>query len=350
MKKLLYLMGIDWYWIKQRPQIIALELQKKYQVTVVYLSEVFSKTEMRRENDEIVSTTAVPALPFRDKSKLVSQIEKLLVCRAIKNIHEYDIVWFSYPTLFKYIDPSYKGKVVYDCMDDHKELCGDPRVGREIASIETKLIRRADVIFATSQVLKKQQEQLGGIGKTYLSRNGFLMEHIYQLDKAEKKPFYKIGYFGTISSWMDGTLLAKSLEKNKQISYHLIGPLHQTELPSDSRIVLEGVIEHSSLYRAVEKYDCLIMPFQVNDVILAVDPVKLYEYISMGKCIISVWYEEIDRFSPFVYFYRDEKEYMCLLEELCAAGFPPKYTEKQQKEFLENNSWEVRCTHIIEKL
>lgn len=28
-KKILYLMGIDWYWIKQRPQMIAIELDKE---------------------------------------------------------------------------------------------------------------------------------------------------------------------------------------------------------------------------------------------------------------------------------------------------------------------------------
>ena len=41
MKKILYLMGIDWYWIKQRPQIIAEMLNKDYDVTVAYYKEVY---------------------------------------------------------------------------------------------------------------------------------------------------------------------------------------------------------------------------------------------------------------------------------------------------------------------
>ena len=43
MKKILYLMGIDWYWIKQRPQIIAEMLDRDYDVTVAYYKEVVVK-------------------------------------------------------------------------------------------------------------------------------------------------------------------------------------------------------------------------------------------------------------------------------------------------------------------
>ena len=41
MKKILYFMGVDWYWIKQRPQILAEYLAQDYDVTVVYIKELF---------------------------------------------------------------------------------------------------------------------------------------------------------------------------------------------------------------------------------------------------------------------------------------------------------------------
>ena len=36
MKKMLYMMHIDWDWIFQRPQILAMELSKYFDVTVQY--------------------------------------------------------------------------------------------------------------------------------------------------------------------------------------------------------------------------------------------------------------------------------------------------------------------------
>lgn len=59
MKKILYMMGIDWYWIKQRPQILSLELDKDYSVTVVYLKEIFQRIELRKDRDEVNDCRAI---------------------------------------------------------------------------------------------------------------------------------------------------------------------------------------------------------------------------------------------------------------------------------------------------
>lgn len=349
-KKILYLMGIDWYWIKQRPQMIAIELDKEYSVTVVYLSEIFNKASLRQERDELKRCKSVPALPYRDKNRVVSYVEKLLMRWAIGNIRQYDIIWVGHPNLYKYISPKYDGKIVYDCMDDHAALCGDHKIRSEIEKNEKKLVRRSDIVFATSQVLKRKMEAAGGQEKTFLNRNGFHCDHIYPPQTAKKKDRYKIGYIGTIAEWMDFDLLQASLKANSQIEYHFMGPVSGFDIPEHPRIFYEGIVEHSQLYEKTKDYDCLIMPFIVNDIVLAVDPVKLYEYISMGKCVISVWYEEVDRFEPFVYFYKTKEELGELLKKLCEDGFWPKYTENQQQLFLKNNSWQARCKQIKDQM
>ena len=84
------------------------------------------------------------------------------------------------------------------------------------------------------------------------------------------------------------------------------------------------------------------MPFKINEIIEDVDPVKLYEYISMGKTIISVYYDEIKRFDPYVYFYSTTNQYCDVLEKIinCEAGC--KYDKGMQKKFLQDNTWDVR--------
>ena len=97
---------------------------------------------------------------------------------------------------------------------------------------------------------------------------------------------------------------------------------------------------------ALKEMDCMIMPFILNEIVLAVDPVKLYEYIGLGKCIISVRYPEIERFEDFVYFYEDDSSLLNLVENLKLKGYPPKYNEKMQKDFLRENSWKQRIDEI----
>ena len=53
-------------------------------------------------------------------------------------------------------------------------------------------------------------------------------------------------------------------------------------------------------------------------------------------------YKEVERFGKYAYFYRTHKEYMELLEHLKCKGFPPKYSEEQQTEFLNENAWSDR--------
>ena len=145
-------------------------------------------------------------------------------------------------------------------------------------------------------------------------------------------------------------MIEESLSINKKICYELVGPVANHRQILNQRVSYRGVIEHAELGEFVNKLDCLLMPFLVNDIILYVDPVKLYEYIAWGKCIISSWYPEVERFNDFVYFYHNEQEYLSLLEQLCKEGFPAKFTKEQQREFLEKNTWESRGELISQAL
>lgn len=350
MKKILYLMAVDWYWIKQRPQILAEMLSRDYDVTVVYLREVFQKQMLRNDNDELQSSRAVPALPYRDKNKLAHQIQKLFYRRAAGNFQKYNIIWICHPLLFRYIPKTYQGSVIYDCMDNHQALCADPQLQKTIADAEWDLVKSAERIFVSSAGLMKNIQRLGGGQKAVLVRNGYMAGEIHEPKRPEKKERYRIGYFGTISEWMDFPLLLRSLEAFSNIEYCLWGPVSHVQVPKHPRLRLMGVVEHRDLWNVIKDTDCLIMPFQVNDIVRDVDPVKLYEYISMGKPIITAYYEEIERFAPFVEFYRDEAELENRIERELEHDFYTKYSADQQKNFLEENSWIVRYKNLLQNI
>ena len=346
MKKILYLMSIDWYWIKQRPQILAEYLAKDYDVTVVYMKEIFCKQDLRKEKDELEKSYAIPAIPYRDKNIAAHSIQKMMFRKIMKMANTFDIIWVGHPLLYRYIPRNYGGKIIYDCMDNHEALCGDEKIKKTIRQTEADLIKRADRIFVSSTGLYKKVQNAGGEGCVFLVRNGFVADKIYPpvAVNHQKNENLKIGYFGTIAEWFDFPLLLKSLEKFPNLEYYLWGPVSGINVPNHPRIKLLGVVEHSRLWENVKDMDCLIMPFQVNDIIRDVDPVKLYEYISMGKRIISVEYDEIDRFGEFVYFYKNIFDYENIIGRMAESQI--KYNIKEQKKFLLMNSWEKRYETI----
>lgn len=348
MKKILYLMGIDWYWIKQRPQIIAEMLDKDYDVTVAYYKELFVKQSLRQNNDELNKSVAIPAIPYRDKNTIAYAIQKRLFRKVMKQVNQYDIVWISHPLLYRYLPANYSGKVIYDCMDNHEALCSDENIRKTIKETEHQLVKRADVIFASSTGLLHKVQSLGGQGKSTLIRNGFVSDHIYPPEPSWHKDeeTYKIGYFGTIAEWFDFSLLLRSLDKYPNLEYNLWGPISNIEVPKHPRIKQHGVIEHSKLWENIKDMDALIMPFKVNDIIRDVDPVKLYEYISMGKRIISIYYPEVSGFCRFAHFYKNEKEFYSCIDAVMQINDDLAYKLDEQLEFLNENSWDIRYNII----
>lgn len=115
-------------------------------------------------------------------------------------------------------------------------------------------------------------------------------------------------------------------------------------------VFYSGVLNHEELEEAALEADCFVMPFILTPLVEAVDPVKLYEYIALGKCIISIYYPEIERFRDYVYFYNTEEEYVFLLKSLSEQGFAPKYDRKMQMEFIAENTWEKRYQMLREQI
>lgn len=91
------------------------------------------------------------------------------------------------------------------------------------------------------------------------------------------------------------------------------------------------------------------MPFKLNKIVESVDPVKLYEYINFDKNIITIKYNEIDRFKPFVYFYDNEVDYCKRIGQVLSDS-SIKYNQILRNKFLDKNSWKERVKRINELL
>lgn len=342
-------MHIEWEWIFQRPQILALMLANRYDCSVVYPKLITRRMKSKAKTNVMPNQyKRALMLPMQNKFSIIKKINMSLFKRALGNIYKYDIVWLTHPELFRYIPSNYNGKIIYDCMDNHVAMAYD-HTKDSIKIFEDKLLLRADVIFASSQKLINNLKLRLDDSKFVLLRNGFMNMTFREVNIPKIRTSYNIGYFGSISTWFDYELLYNNTIVKNNITYHLIGP-NELEHKDTNQIKFEGIVEHSKLYDSVKYYDCLIMPFKINDIILFVDPVKLYEYICFGKCIISVYYPEIERFNEFVYFYNDEREFDILITDLCDKGFPPKYNSFKQSEFLTNNTWEIRFENIVQNI
>lgn len=356
MKKIVYVMNVDWNWIKQRPHFIAEGLAQNNDITILYQHRYGRKGYQKRDAEGL-RIKPVYVIPRGDRygalRKLNRRIKDGVIRRQAKGA---DCLYLTFPDQVGAIPEHFGGKVLYDCMDNHPAFLKDSRARQELERQEAALVDRADGVLVSS--LKLKEELLKRYGQQYetkitLVRNGYnAQDREVPMQTAAGHTAdapYTIAYFGTISSWFNFPFLEKSVAEFPNLHYLLMGPLADgAVIPDFPQIRYIGTVEHKALGATVADTDCLMMPFVVNEIIESVDPVKLYEYINFNKNILCVRYAEVERFAPFVHFYTDYESYREQLVQLMADR-TVKYTEEQRIAFLRSNSWTSRV-EIIEAL
>lgn len=361
-------MHIPWGWIKQRPHFLALELAKQHDVDVFFRKAITVKSDSLMEKiDENMNIREVTTIPF-EKIPLIKFIPKIdiinevLIKKAIINIADYDVIWFSSIHFFIYIEPliNVSQKIIYDCMDDELEfpsLIKQPRMRNKVKEAEKRLVKRADYIFFSADYLaKKVISRTDGIMKNYFVLNNAIMPagiEIYsdlpELLKSKKnsisKKFKTLLYVGVIAEWFDFELIMKALDKYNDLQLILIGPNH-VNIPLYDRIQHLGTIERRFIFNFMNIADCLIMPFKITELIKSVNPVKLYEYISMNKPVIAPKYGESEKFDDYVYLYDNEVDFLRFCKDITLNQLLPKVSNTKNQEFIASNTWECRGMSI----
>lgn len=351
MKKMMYVMNVEWNWIKQRPHFMAELMAETFDITIMYQYR-YGRSGLQQREDNHLNLHPMYLFPK------ISGIEKLrfindmllgmIVKKQIKKEHP-DFLYLTYPTQFYCVPKNYTGKVIYDCMDDHPAFVRDEKAKTKLLQLEKSLCERCDYMFVTSEnLLNKCRDRYDLVDKDIqIVRNAYDGNIIEQetVEQTEKK--LKLAYVGTISSWFNFSVIKESLEEFNDIEYYIYGPIDGVEIPDHDRIKYMGTVEHEKLYSEVKDKDVLLMPFTLNEIIEAVDPVKLYEYINFNKNIVCVKYKEIQRFEQFVYFYNTHDEYMQAIRKL-REDRNIKYSLEQREEFLEKNNWKSRAEFIVD--
>lgn len=352
MKSILMYLNIPWDFIKQRPQFMAEKLSQYFNV-LAYYNRPYRKTYLVQSSEKAtqVNLVAKPKIPRKTNilKKIDNKIQSLFLKEYIK---KYEYIWVMHPDQYEILKHKINGKkIIYDCMDDYSQF---PYLSetqkKDLQAVEKNLVGRADYIFYTSKTLQNVHELRYKLKKkTHVVNNGFepierLEEDIKVKAFIEKVEGKKLIYIGAIAEWFDVELVQTLLQYRYDISVILFGPL-EIELPHMERLYYYGKIPHSSIYTAMKYANILIMPFEINPLITAVDPIKVYEYIDSGKPVLVPEYEEMEKFNKYVTTYKDiedcKKKLENLLEGTVANNLQP---------FRQSNTWEARAKQIYELL
>ena len=347
-------MHINWFWIRQRPQVFAELLARRHTVHLLHYAMY------RREHRADESPPPMPhgllhrvPGPIKRQADLFEALDGAVMRAQIAwCVHRFrpDCLWVLHPVF----EPATRGlprlRVVYDCMDDHMEFAGQgtPR----LLDAERRLAARADLCLFSSATLARRVSERAAYSRSLVVNNG-ISERFLDMalrptsDAARGQAVFdtfRLGYFGTISSWFDWDLVLKFLERFPQLVVKLAGPL-EVPIPEHPRIHHAGILSHQQLSAFSAECTALFMPFKVNRLIESVDPIKLYEYLALGLPALAPHYPESVRFSPFVQLYDNHAEAIDTLEAIL-TGRVTRPDPVAVFEFLRQNTWEARLDMI----
>jgi glycosyltransferase involved in cell wall biosynthesis len=344
--RLLYAMHVNWHWIRQRPQVLAEQLAQRHTVELLH-ARMFHRHHRAAESPPPFAAHELQRLPERIKrlGRPMQALNAAWLSRqvaAAARAFEPDVLWVTHPDFAPALRALPGLPLVYDCMDDHASF--DAAGASAVMAAERELLLRADLVLFSSATLAERVRARAGVRRSEVVNNGvadsLLSRPPVPPRRVDAGDGPVLGYFGTVSHWFDWPLVLKLLDALPSARIELAGPL-ETALPAHPRIRHAGIVPHAALADFVARCDVLVMPFIVNRLIEAVDPVKLYEYVAFGRPALAPRYAESERFTPWVTLYRSADEALALLQGPTA----PK-SGGERRAFLAAQTWQARGAQV----
>lgn len=244
--------------------------------------------------------------------------------------------------------------ICYDCIDDVKVFCKEKHLSYFI-SLQRKLIDKSDLIIISAQKLKDDIFAINPQKPITYIPNGvdfdFFLEHkndtqITDSLKSFKRPI--IGFVGAIFNWIDIALIKKTAETFSDCSVVLVGPVQDVKIPTLPNLYYLGVKPFSSIPATINAFDVCLIPFVAGEVSEKVDPIKVYEYLALGKPVVAINLPELKRMESLIYLAENKDDFINAIRKALNENSPELRAVRIK--FAQENSWEQRVKKLIETI
>ncbi|HUW19284.1 MAG TPA: glycosyltransferase [Sedimentisphaerales bacterium] len=264
------------------------------------------------------------------------------------------LVWIACPAACDTAIKLKTGKLVYQRTDRYEEY---PNVDAEsIKRYDRTAKAHADLtIFANSTLFKEEMSQC---------RKAIFLDHGVDYEvfaSAEKCPYLPeeikgipkpvVGFFGAIDSHTsDIALLEKVVGLLPKISFVLIGDtsVDCSKLKLHKNVWMLGRKPYEQIPHYGKYFDVAIMAWRQNRWIEACNPIKLKEYLSLGKPVVSTPFTELQNYLDAVYQASTPHEFAECIERALREDNSSLIAARRKK--VEKASWESKAQLVLEAL
>jgi glycosyltransferase involved in cell wall biosynthesis len=258
------------------------------------------------------------------------------------------IVVTTFPYTVDFMKAVPGGPKVYYCVDDFLDYPGVNH--KDWAAMEAELLHSIDGLVVTSRTLA--QKRTNGCSLLHLP-HGVDFEHFHQaiVDpiqeprmEAIRRPI--VGFFGLISEWVDLELVRSLSVAFPDCSFVLLGrsEVDLGRLKDRLNVHCLGWVPYADLPRYASYFDVGLIPFVLNRLTRAVNPLKLMEYFALGLPVLATRLPELESIPGPLCLAEISEEFQRGLAEILRAG--PQTAREQAVAVARANTWDSRVTQL----
>lgn len=250
--------------------------------------------------------------------------------------------------------------ILYEYIDEIHPLISGKSIPKATIDRHKKILRNEEcMVIASSD--KLYEEVMSYRSKNFaLVTNGVDYYHFRQEFQEEEltedilsiknrnKPV--IGYFGALAAWFDYELIQKLATERPEYEILIIGvnydgSIDKYNLNKYSNITILGPVNYQDLPKYASTFDISTIPFLKNEITESTSPIKLFEYMALGKPIVTTNIAECQKYKSAL-IADDHQDYIRKIDQALALR-----TNEEYRTFLyteaKKNSWQIKAQQII---
>jgi len=372
---------VEWGGLFQRPQHLAREFSKRLE-SVIYIQPAGLRNprllDLRRikgfyssdfyhlPNKAVNKGLVIKRLPFIPFHGLifVEAINAAIFDSFVKRLDKDHrqapcLLWVAAPAPFfaksKVVQAEFP--LVFDWLDDYAIFT---HLSKKVVEMQYELAVKADLVFASSRALVERAKQHRPENVFFLP-NGVDLNHWRCKYRGRLRGKIAgsgkiVGYFGTLSHWIDRKLVMDMARRHPNWAFVFIGPRADNgeltqifELPNCLHIPR---VDYKELPEFACDFDVCWMPFKINALTISINPVKVYEYLAMGKPVVVPEFPDLEDINDVLLMAGSSiNEWDSALERAFEHGQNPKLL-KQRQDKVKEYSWESiadRAINVIDE-
>jgi glycosyltransferase involved in cell wall biosynthesis len=230
------------------------------------------------------------------------------------NFKDY-LLWAGTPTMVPFLGLFQPRLLIYNPVD---RVCAFSFVDRAgVQKYERAIASAADLIITTADAIKEDM--------AYYNKNCEVVSHGVSFEhfnramqdlqipedlKGVKKPV--IGFFGLLNERVDLELVRKVALQYSNATVLFVGKANAdlSLFRNMANVSVLGFREFDILPAYLRVFDVCIIPFHLSELVEAIDPIKLREYLCAGKPVVTTNFREARKFADLIYIGRNHSEFV----------------------------------------